>query len=278
MIGYKGLNKDYTAYTGFKYEIGKTYELHKDEKLKICQCGFHFCKNPIDVYGYCPDNDNDTFIIVEVEALGEIVHEATKYATNKIKILREYTKEELDKLISDNKHNTGNYNTGDYNVGSLNSGNRNTGEYNSGNYNTSYYNSGNFNSGNNNTGDYNTGFCNTGNYNSGCFNSGSCNTGSCNAGMYNSGDCNYGKHNTGNYNSGCYNSGCFNTDEPKMRMFNKTCDMTYNEFLWSIDYSFTYLCYRIYDKDLLPEDRARIEALPNYDPDIFTELTGIKFD
>ena len=278
MIGYKGLHKDYTAYTGFKYEIGKTYELPKDEKLKICQCGFHFCKNPIDVYGYCPEKDNDTFIIVEVEALGEIVREATKYATNKIKILREYTKEELDKLISDNKHNTGDYNTGDYNVGNLNSGNRNTGDHNSGYYNTGFCNSGHYNTGNNNTGDYNTGFCNTGNYNSGCFNSGTANTGNCNAGMYNNGDCNFGSHNTGNYNSGCYNSGCFNTDNPKMRMFNKTCDMTYNEFMLSIDYSFSALCYRIHDNELLPEDRARIEALPNYNPDIFTEITGIKFD
>ena len=273
MIGYKGLNEDFSGKNNFKYEIGKTYVLDKNEKLEICKCGFHFCKNPIDVYGTFPDKDNDAFIIVEVEALGEIVREATKYATNKIKILREYTKEELDKLIVDNKHNTGDYNTGGYN-----SGNYNTGSYNSGDYNTGYYNSGNLNSGNNNTGDYNTGICNTGNYNSGCFNSGICNTGNCNAGMYNSGDCNSGTHNTGKYNSGCYNSGCFNTDEPKMRMFNKACDMTYNEFLLSIDYSFTSFCYRIHDNELLPEDRARIEALPNYDPDIFTEITGIKFD
>ena len=50
MIGYKALNKDFTACNRFKYEIGKTYELDKDEKLEICKCGFHFCANPIDVY------------------------------------------------------------------------------------------------------------------------------------------------------------------------------------------------------------------------------------
>jgi len=61
-------------------------------------------------------------------------------------------------------------------------------------------------------------------------------------------------------------------------MFNKTCRITYIKFISSLDYNFKELCDRIYNNELLPEDRARIEALPNYDPDIFTEITGIKFD
>ena len=258
MIGYKALHKNFkTYYKFFKYEIGKTYELPKDEKLKICKCGFHFCANPIDVYAYTfynPSIADDTPIIVEVEALGDIVQEGTEYATNKIKILREFTREELDKLISDNKHNTGKYNTG-----KCNSGNYNTGSYNSGNGN-----SGDCNSGNGNIGNGNTGKLNAGSYNSGSYNTGRYNSGCSNSGLFNSGN---------------FNSGCFNTDEPKMRMFNKTCDMTYNEFLKSLDYDdFIDLCRRIHNNDLLKEDRAKIEALPNYDPDIFTELTGIKFD
>ena len=277
MIGYKRIRKDFTACNRFKYEIGKTYELDKDEKLEICKCGFHFCKNPIDVLAYYPNADT---IIVKVEALGEIVQQGTKYATDKIRILRQYHKEELQELILGSEGNTqpNKFNTGNYNTGGWNSGNYNTGEYNSGNYNVGKCNSGNgntggcnnghYNTGNNNTGDYNTGFCNTGNYNSGNYN-----VGNCNSGFYNEGD-----YNSGDYNSGNGNTGIFNTDIPLMRAFNKETTMTLTSFIDSLDYSFDALCERIYNKKLIKGDREKIEALPNYDPDIFTEITGINFD
>ena len=139
MEGYKAFNAGWVC-RDFQYEIGKTYELPEGQKLKMCECGFHFCKNPIDVFGYYPTNDS--VLIAKVEALGEIQQEGTKYCTNKIKIVREFTRKELQALILDGKYNTGYHNSGNYNSGYYNSGNCNSGYYNSG-----YYNSGNYNSG-----------------------------------------------------------------------------------------------------------------------------------
>ena len=263
MKGYKAFKSDWTC-RGFQYEIGKTYELEDGQELQMCQCGFHFCKNPIDVFGYYPLDDKT--LIAEVEALGEIQQEGTKYVTNKIRIVKEFTRKQLQALILDGKYNTGKNNSGNCNSGDWNSGNRNSGDYNSGNKNSGDYNSGNCNSGN----------CNSGDWNSGDWNSGNCNSGDYNSGNCNSGDWNSGNCNSGDWNSGNRNSGIFNTNEPKMRAFNKECDMTYREFIGSLDYSWFGLCNRIANKDLVDEDADRIKALPNFDADIFKEITGIE--
>jgi hypothetical protein len=63
-----------------------------------------------------------------------------------------------------------------------------------------------------------------------------------------------------------------------MRAFNKECDTTFSEFLNSLEYNFYDLCERIYNKKLIEDDKERIEALPNYDPDVFTEITGIDLE
>ena len=313
MKGYKAFNAGWKC-RDFQYEIGKTYELPEGQELKMCQCGFHFCKNPIDVFGYYEMRDD--VLIAEVEALGEIQQEGTKYCTDKIRIVKEFTRKQLQALILDGKYNTGENNTGDWNSGNRNSGNWNSGNWNSGNRNSGNrnsgdgnsgnWNSGNWNSGNGNSGNGNSGNWNSGNGNSGDWNSGNGNSGDGNSGNWNSGDWNSGNRNSGNWNSGDWNSGdwnsgdwnsgdgnsgngnsgdwnsgdgnsgIFNTDEPKMRAFNKLSDMTRSEFLRSIDYDFYLLCERISNKNLDPEDKAKIEALPNYDADIFTEITGIK--
>ena len=57
--------------------------------------------------------------------------------------------------------NTGDRNTGDRNTGDRNTGNRNTGDRNTGHRNTGDRNTGNRNTGHRNTGDRNTGFLNT---------------------------------------------------------------------------------------------------------------------
>ena len=192
MKGYKAFDKDWKC-RDFQYKIGETYELPEGQELKICQCGFHFCKNPIDVFGYYPFKDET--MIAEVEALGEIQQEGTKYVTNKIKIVREFTRDELQLLILD-----GRYNSGDYNSGNCNSG---------------------------------------------------------------------------NYNSGNHNSGIFNTDTPFMMSFNRPTSMTYAEFLNSLSYSFYGLCLRISRNEIDADDIERIKALPNFDAEIFKEITGI---
>ena len=255
MKGYKAFNAGWKC-RDFQYEIGKTYELPEGQELKMCECGFHFCRNPIDVFGYYDMTDD--VLIAEVEALGEIQQEGTKYCTDKIRIVKEFTRKQLKALILDGKYNTGKNNTGDYN-----SGDRNSGSYNSG-----YCNSGDCNSG-----DYNSGDRNSGSYNSGSYNSGYCNSGSYNSGNYNSGSCN-----SGSYNSGDYNSGIFNTDEPKMRAFNCECDVTTSEFLQNLGYNFYALCDRISNKNLADGDVDKIKALPNFDAKIFAEITGIEVE
>ena len=258
MKGYKAFEAGWKC-RDFQYEIGKTYELPEGQELKICECGFHFCKNPIDVFGYY--NMTDDVLIAEVEALGDIQQEGTKYCTDKIRIVREFTREQLKDLILDGQYNTLTNNTGNFNSGRRNSGNSNSGNYNSGHCNT-----GNFNSGN-----YNSGQCNSGNFNSEDYNSGHFNSGRRNSGNYNSGN-----YNSGNYNTGNYNSGIFNTNEPKMRAFNLECDMTVSEFFNSLNYSFHGLCYRISTKNLEEGDIDKIKALPNFDAKIFKEITGIE--
>lgn len=48
MKAYKGFDKELKC-QDFQYEIGKEY---KEEKAELCECGFHACENPIDVFGY----------------------------------------------------------------------------------------------------------------------------------------------------------------------------------------------------------------------------------
>ena len=48
VIAYKGMNSDMIC-KGFQYELGKSY---KTDKAELCECGFHACLNPIDVFEY----------------------------------------------------------------------------------------------------------------------------------------------------------------------------------------------------------------------------------
>ena len=150
----------------------------------------------------------------------------------------------------------------------------------------------------------NSGNCNSRNCNSGDLNSGKCNSGDCNSGDYNS-----GYFNSGDYNSGDYNSGFFNTDEPNVRLFNRETnlkienidfpsyfvfdltewvdvdDMTDREKIENPDYETTggYLkeySYKEAWKKSFEEkcDKEQSEQtinLPNFDYDIFEEITGI---
>ena len=273
MIGYKAFNSDWTC-RGFQYEVGKSYELGENETLKMCGCGFHFCKNLIDVFGYYDDSENTK--VAKVEAYGDILKVGTKFVTDKIRIIEEIDRETIGRMINlVDSRNTGIANTGENNTGNYNSGNNNTGSYNSGSCNTGMYNSGSDNIGNYNSGCFNVGFYNDGSNNVGSHNSGHFNVGYHNDGDENTGYYNSGYSNSGHYNSGDYNAGMFNSNSPKLRMFNKECDVTYTEFLSSLAYSFTLLLHNIFNKNLSKEDCKHIVELPNFDPDIFKEITGI---
>jgi hypothetical protein len=149
---------------------------------------------------------------------------------------------------------------------------------------------------------------NTGEENSGDSNSGDSNSGYCNSGDSNSGYWNSGDWNSGNWNSGNCNSGTFNTDEPTIRMFNKStglywedisfpsymdfdlCEwvnenkMTdeekekYPEYKVTGGYLKTYEYKEAWQKawdEASDEEKQKTLELPNFDADIFEEITGI---
>ena len=99
--GYKAFDKGLKC-NGFHYEVGKTYT-HEGE-IKVCESGFHFCENPLDVLDYYDVTECE---FAKVEALGEIETEGNKSVTNKIKIvekldLESYIKECVEFLSANN--------------------------------------------------------------------------------------------------------------------------------------------------------------------------------
>ena len=289
MKGYKVFEPDWTC-RGFQYAVGEIFE--EDVTPSCCNRGFHFCTELKDCFNYYSFDPNNK--VAEIEALGEIDTEAngSKHCTNKIKIVREISWEEVLKMV----------NIGKANAGLCNSGNRNSGNWNSGNWN-----SGNCNSGNRNSGNRNSGDCNSGNRNSGNRNSGD----------WNSGDWNSGNRNSGDWNKTNFSSGCFNTKESKILMFNKPSDWTFRDW-WNSEaryllnkiqhnvlewvesdnmtdkekeqhpeYETTdgYLkeldeseCGQIWWNSLSDHEKDIIKALPNFDAEIFRECTGIIVD
>ncbi len=315
MKGYKVFNPDWSC-RGFQYEVGETFE--EEVAPVCCDRGFHFCTKLADCFSYYPFNPNNK--VAEVEVLGDIDTEFnnsnSKCCTNKIRIIRELSWQEVLDIV-----NTGNGNTGLGNSGNKNSGHHNSGHYNSGSHNSGDCNTGNWNSGNQNCGNENSGHYNSGNKNGGYCNSGNWNSGNGNNGDYNngndnSGDCNTGHYNIGNYNTGDWNktsfaSGCFNTIEQKILLFNKPSDWTYRDWINSqanliLSNSPSSLCWVNKDDmsdeekkqhpeylvtegylknakpdtqawwdNLYDEDKEIVKAIPNFDAEVFKEITGI---
>ena len=372
--GYKVFNADWTC-RGFQYVVGETFE--EDVIPSCCNKGFHFCTKAADCFNYYQFDSNNK--IAEIEAIGEIDTSPvdSKCCTNKIRIVKELSWNEVLEIVNTGKgctglrnsgdynsgnwnsgnwnsgdwnsgdwnsgnrnsgnrnsgnnnkgnwnsgdSNSGNHNSGDWNSGRRNSGNVNSGDYNSGNYNSGHWNSGSWNSGKRNSGDYNSGNWNSGDYNSGNYNSGNYNNGDYNSGNYNSGKHNSGDSNSGNWNSGDWNktdfsSGCFNTKEQKILMFDKPSEWTLNDWwnsearklLNQIQYNvleWIYLedmtdeekeqhpeckttggylkelnkseCNQIWWDSLSNMERNIIRNIPNFDEEIFKEITGIKIE
>ena len=301
MRGYKVFNPDWTC-RGFQFEVGKTYE--EDIQPECCERGFHFCTKAVDCFGYYDFNPDNR--VAEVEALGDIDtnNSDSKCSTNKIHIIREITWPEVLDLVNLGKACTGFGNSGDRNSGYCSSGDRNSGNWNSGNY----------NSGDCNSGDYNSGNCNSGDRNSGNYNSGNRNSGDCNGGNRNSGNYNSGNRNSGDWNKTCFSNGCFNTESPKIFLFNKLSDWTYQDWLNSKAKAVLSICpcnilqwrtlENMTDKEkknhpecsvtggfleyienetkrqmwwnkLSDIDKDAVMSLPNFDKEIFKEITGI---
>ena len=82
---YKGFNRDMTCNpegVSFQYEEGKEYE---EDNAEACECGFHACEMPLDVFSYYPPG---TSVYHEVEQSGKISRkeDGSKVASTKIKI------------------------------------------------------------------------------------------------------------------------------------------------------------------------------------------------
>jgi len=209
--------------------------------------------------------------------------------------------------------NSGDRNSGNRNSGYWNSGNRNSGDWNSGDWNSGYWNSGNRNSGDRNSGNRNSGYWNSGDRNSGNRNSGYWNSGNRNSGDWNSGDRNSGNRNSGDWNSCRFATGFFNSKERTISIFNKDSGLSRDEFYqkftipsclyfdlteWIDSENMTdkekennpkyettegYLKTLTYKEASVKsiskatdEEKEQIRALPNYDPDIFEEIFGIR--
>ena len=212
--------------------------------------------------------------------------------------------------------NTGDWNTGNGNTGDRNTGDWNTGNGNAGNRNTGNRNTGNSNTGNRNTGNRNTGNSNTGNWNTGNRNTGNSNTGDRNTGDRNTGDWNTGNSNTGDWNSTSFSSGFFNSKEQELFFFNKPTSLkraelsnlkglivlrwNYENNWWIYSENMTeeekrnhpehettggYLktvdfktaCKMMWDR-LDANDKQAVMNLPNFDADVFEEITGIEVE
>ena len=277
--GYKVFNSDWTC-RGKQYSCPGIFE--EFVSPSVCNVGMHFCKNAADCFRYYDFDPNNH--VAEVIAHGTVVEGENKCATNKLEIVREIPWAEVLEVV----------NTGKDCTGRCNSGNCNSGDWNSGNWN-----SGNCNSGN----------CNSGNCNSGNCNSGDCNSGDCNSGDWNSGNCN-----SGDWNATSFSNGCFNTVSPKIYMFNKPTDWTFERWfncrarrlLSDIDdcqLEYVYLSdmtdeekaahpeaettggylkerttadnARKWWAGLSADDRNVILSLPNFDSAIFKEITGV---
>lgn len=220
----------------------------ENDKPKCSVSGFHFYKKVADCFNYYDFSYLNK--VAEIIALGEVDTEGDKSCTNKIQIVREISWEELLTIV-----NTGKKCTGLRNDGDMNTGNRNTGDDNTGN------------------------------------------------------------NNTGDWNKSSFNTGCFNTKEQKITMFNKPTDITYTDWLRSdARYLLTkipkYVTKWVDEKDMTDEekidnptykttggylkemdesecgqfwwdrlsdsDKNCIKSIPNFDPEIFRECTGIE--
>ena len=81
---FKGFDKDLKC-RDFQYEIGKEYT---EETADICNCGFHACEFPMDVFGYYPPSDS-RYCEVELEENGQKSSDDSKRVWKKISVKAE---------------------------------------------------------------------------------------------------------------------------------------------------------------------------------------------
>ena len=81
---FKGFDKDLKC-RDFQYEIGKEYT---EEKADICNCGFHACEFPMDVFNYYPPSDS-RYCEVDLEENDQKSSDDSKRVGKKISVKAE---------------------------------------------------------------------------------------------------------------------------------------------------------------------------------------------
>ena len=264
--------KGYDFKTNNGSAIGSIHEINPKLTLELCHTGFHFCRKPNMCFNYYSFNSNNK--VAEIEILGDFIGDPeNKECSNKIRIIRELSWEEVLRIVNTGKNNSGRSNSGDWNSGNWNSGRNNSGSRNSGSRNSGNWNSGHNNSGSWNSGEWNSGSWNSCNYENGYFNSLQSDT----VRVFNK-DCNrniWGKSN-----------------KPKFIYFNLTewvsfSDMSDEE---KMNYPKAYICdgyLKTYSykeawqkaySNATKEDIELLKALPNFDAKVFFEISGINIE
>ena len=244
--GFKVFNPDWTCSpNGNKKQYTCPGVFEEDITPIRCGRGMHFCKKAADCFNYY--NFNPENKVAEVIAYGDIAEEGDKCCTNKLEIVREIHWAELLEIVNTGKGCAGLCNSGDCNSGNRNSGNRNSGDW----------------------------------------------------------------------NKCSFSNGCFNTVEPNIYLFNKPSNWTYRdwlnsdaryllnqipgdvlEYVWFDDMTDEektahpeaevtggYLkqldnseCGMIWWRGLTDYEKSIIKAIPNFDKEIFKEITGVDID
>lgn len=212
-------------------------KFEEDVELDVCSRGLHFCKKAIDCFNYYDFDSNNH--VAEVIAYGKVKENGDKCCTNKLEIVRELSWHEVLDIVNTGKDCTGNRNSGNWNSGDSNSG---------------------------------------------------------------------------DWNKTNYSNGCFNTIEPKIKLFNKESDLTYNDWVLSdardllnkipteilkwvwfdnmteeekeanpnakdtdgyLKIMEPHECAQDWWNKLKDADKKIILGIPNFDREIFKEITGI---
>jgi hypothetical protein len=188
------------------------------------------------------------------------------------------------------KTSTGNRSTGDYSTG-----HQSTGDFSTGNWSTGYY-----STGDHSTGDRSTGVYSTGNFSTGHFSTGNCSTGGRSTGNYSTGNWSTSNYSTGHFSTEDYSGfGAFNkpctieewdsTETPafiyfKLTEFVPLDVMTDQEKIDNPSCETTGGYLRVYDYQeawrkawdgATDEDKELLYALPNFDAEVFKEISGI---
>ena len=81
MQGFKGFDKDLKC-RGFQFQVGGKYE---EADAKACEKGFHFCENPMDVFGYYPPAES-RYAEVVGEGKTDKDNDDSKVACSKLRV------------------------------------------------------------------------------------------------------------------------------------------------------------------------------------------------